>query len=79
MAWINRVFTTEEITPFLKEKLPDMMKNAEIVSVQNKGFVRRKGVPLDIQIKDKNENLQNISVYFKPKSQELLIDKISSI
>ena len=79
MAWINRVFTTEEITPFLKEKLPDMMKNAEIVSVQNKGFVRRKGFPLDIQIKDKNENLQNISVYFKPKSQELLIDKISSI
>jgi hypothetical protein len=55
------------------------MKNAEIVSVQNKGFVRRKGFPLDIQIKDKNENLQNISVYFKPKSQELLIDKISSI
>lgn len=79
MAWMNRVFTAEEIAPFLKEKLPDMMKSAEIVSVQNKGFVWRKGFPLDIQIKDKNGNFENISVYFKPKSQELLIDKISSI
>jgi hypothetical protein len=67
MAWMNRSFENDEVAPFLKEKLPEMMKNGEIISVQNKGFAWGKGFTLDIQIKGKDGNIQNVSVYYKPR------------
>jgi hypothetical protein len=79
MAWVNRSFENDEVAPFLKEKLPDMMKNGEIISVQNKGFTWRQGFSLDIKIKGKDGSIQNVSVYFKPRKQELLINKISAV
>ena len=34
------------------EKLPNLMQDGEIVSVENKGFEKGKGFTLDIQVKD---------------------------
>jgi hypothetical protein len=44
-----------------------MMKNGEIISVQNKGFAWGKGFTLDIQIKGKDGSIQNVSAYYKPR------------
>lgn len=63
----------------MTDRLPDLMSESIILSVEQKGFEKGKGFQLDIQFKDKQGELQNVSAHFKPMKKEFSIEKISKV
>ncbi len=65
-----------QLETLILERLP-MLKGGEIISIEKRGFKKMKGLMLTVQFEDANKERFLIDVSYRPRSNQLTVDKLS--